>query len=648
MNRQKAEWRILDLAILMRTALLIFITAGLTWAAPYGMPEAQTMLKKHCAACHQGKSPAGGFAIAKALGTGSLETETRLWGRMLQRVREGEMPPKTGPAMPADVREQFVAWVDAAMHTAACADGISPGPAPVRRLNRNEYASTVRDLLNIHINAGHALPADGAGGEGFDNAAETLFLSPIHAEKYLEAAKVALEYALKDPKSRARFMVKPTAEMPEPAAARKTIEDFLPRAFRRPTRAGEVPQYVALYEAARKRGDGFDGAVAYALRAALISPHFLFRLEPVTASAEPRLLDGYALASRLSYFLWGSMPDKELFELAANGKLADPQVLSKQVVRLLEDTKAHETWERFVEQWLGTRELGRDIKPDAKLFPAYYDAEIQSGIKYEPIIFFQEMMAGDLPLTDLIDSNWTVLSNKLQQHYGIKLAEKLRQQPKKVTLPEGTQRGGLLGMAAVHAVSSMPNRTSPVRRGKWILEAMLGAPPPPAPPNVPALTEASGATPATLRERMELHRANAVCASCHNKIDPLGFGLENFDVLGKWRTEEGGKPIDARGELLDGTKFDGVQELKQVLMKRKDEVMRNLTEKMLGYALGRGLTREESCTVDRIVATLRQDGYKSQTLVREIVLSIPFRYQAGTNVRTSVPGTLIKSDAGAP
>ena len=632
----------------MRTPTLLFAASAIAWAAPYGWPDAQTMLKKHCAGCHSGKSPSGGLAIAKAFEQDSLETETRLWGRMLHRVREGEMPPKTGVALTAETRDRFVAWVDAAMHTAACADGISPGPAPLKRLNRSEYSSTVRDLLGIHINAGHALPADGAGGEGFDNAAETLFLSPIHAEKYLEAAKLGLDYALKDPKSRARFMVKPTPEMPESAAARKILEGFLPRAFRRPARPGEVDRYYALYQAARTRGDNFDQATSYALRGALISPHFLFRLEEPNTNALPRLLNNYALASRLSYFLWGSMPDDKLTELAAAGQLNDPQVLGGEVTRLLKDTKAHEAWERFVEQWLGTRALGRDIKPDVQLFPAYYDAEIQSGIRYEPIIYFQEMMAGDLPLTDLIDSNWTVLSDKLQRHYGIKLEEKLRQQPKKVTLPEGTHRGGLLGMAAVLAVSSMPNRTSPVLRGKWILDALLGAPPPPPPPNVPTLPEATGEAPATLRERLTLHRANAVCAGCHNKIDPLGFALENFDVLGRWRTDESGKPIDTRGELPDGTAFDGVAGLKQVLLDRKDVVVRNLTEKMLGYALGRGLTREESCTVDRIAAALKRDGYKSQTLVREIVLSIPFRYQAGTNVRTSVPGTLIKSEADTP
>jgi hypothetical protein len=348
-------------------------------------------------------------------------------------------------------------------------------------------------------------------------------------------------------------MVKPTAEMPEPAAARKIVEEFVPRAFRRPARAGEVDRVYGLYTAARARGEIFDAAVAYALRGVLMSPHFLFRWEESNNSAAPRLINDHALATRLSYFLWGSMPDN---------KLQDAAVLTEQLDRMLKDVKAHESWERFVEQWLGTRELGRDIKPDMKLFPTYYDAEIQSGLRYEPIIFFQELLAGNLPLTDLIDSNWTVLTDKLAKHYGIKIEaakpeDRLRQQPKKVTLPPGTHRGGLLGMGAILAVSSMPNRTSPVLRGKWILDAFLGTPPPPPPPNVPPLEEKPGPLAATVKERLVAHRANAVCASCHSKIDPLGFGLEPFDVLGRWRTEDSGKPIDAKGQLPDGTAFDG-------------------------------------------------------------------------------------------
>jgi hypothetical protein len=288
---------------------------------------------------------------------------------------------------------------------------------------------------------------------------------------------------------------------------------------------------MGFFRGAQKRGESFDHSILFALEAVLVSPNFLFRVEDPNPTADMRLVDDYALASRLSYFLWGSMPDNQLFDLAAKGKLQDPETLKSQVGRMLSDLKSRDFAERFVEQWLSTRELGRDIKPDQKLFPEYYDAEIQAAIRYEPVLFFQEIMSKNLSLLNLIDSKFTVMTGKLARFYGIKLKEG-SQQPKHADLPEDSHRGGILTMSAVLAVSSYPQRTSPVLRGKWVLENILGTPPPPPPPNVPALKENDpAATPQTLRERLEQHRANAVCATCHDRIDPLGFALENYDVL---------------------------------------------------------------------------------------------------------------------
>jgi hypothetical protein len=297
---------------------------------------------------------------------------------------------------------------------------------------------------------------------------------------------------------------------------------------------------------------------------------------------------------------------------------------------MLKDSKSREFAESFVEQWLGTRELGRDIEPDKTLFPQYYEAELQSAIHYEPILFFQELLASNESLLNLIDSKFTILTNKLEKHYGLPKS-KIGQQPKRMDLPEDSHRGGVLGMAAVLAVSSYPQRTSPVLRGKWVLNSLLGTPPPPPPPNVPALAENHGGeAPKTLRERLMLHRENPVCASCHNRIDPIGFGLENYDVLGRWRTEDAGKPIDSKGVLPDGTAFDGPRELRAVLLQKKDLFLRNLTSKMLGYALGRGLRIEDQCTVDAIMGQLEKQDYRAQTLIEEVVLSVPFRMQQET------------------
>lgn len=545
------------------------------------------------------------------------------------------MPPKGLPSPNFNEREKFITWLDGALKTAACAGGIQPGPYPLRRLNRDEYGATIRDLLNIHVNAAHSLPSDGAGGEGFDNAAETLFISPIHAEKYLAAAKEALEYASKDPKSRAVFLIaEPDASHPPEDAAAKILTEFLPRAFRRPARPGEVDRYMVFFRSAQKRGESFDHSMLFALEAVLVSPNFLFRVEQPNPDADSRPVDDYALASRLSYFLWGSMPDSALFNLAAKGTLHDPEVLKSETIRMLSDVKSRDFAERFIEQWLGTRELGRDIKPDQKLFPEYYDAELQAAIRYEPILFFQEIVGKNLSLLNLLDSKFTIATSRLAKFYGLS-AKNMNQQPKHADLPENSHRGGILTMSAVLAVSSYPQRTSPVLRGKWVLENILGTPPPPPPANVPALKENEAGSPAqTLRQRLEQHRANAVCATCHDRIDPLGFALENYDVLGRWRTSDSGKPIDSAGQLPDGTTIAGPEDLKKVLLERKDGFIRFFTTKMLGYALGRGLTPGDSCTVDQIVAKVAEENYSSQTLIREIVLSVPFRYQAATIKRT--------------
>jgi len=595
-------------------------------------PEVQGVLKKHCLACHQGKAPTGGFDVTKLSSEQSLNAQPRLWARLGNRIRNGDMPPKSAPAPAPETRDRLLTWLDHTLQTVACADGISPGNAPIRRLNRDEYSATIRDLLNIHVNAAHALPADGAGGEGFDNAAETLFLSPVHAEKYLEAAKQALDYAFTDTKARAVFLnAEPGKTVTPEEAAQKVLAKFLPRAFRRPIAPSESDRYMVLFRDAQKRGESYERSIRYALQAVLLSPHFLFRYEAANPEAAPRLLNGHSLASRLSYFLWGSMPDETLFNLATEDKLHDPTVLREQIARMLKDQRSREFAERFVEQWLNTRELGRDIKPDAKLFPAYYDAEIQGAIRYEPILFFQDILAENRSITELIDSKFTFLTNKLEKFYGLPNT-KLRQQPVRVELPADSHRGGLLGMSAVLAVSSYPQRTSPVLRGKWILDALLGTPPPPPPPDVPELAEdhSNSAVPKTMRERLSMHRDKPACAGCHSRIDPLGFALENYDVLGQWRTTEGGKPVDSKGQLPDGAEFEGVEGLKNVLLEQKKVFARNLTSKLLGYALGRGLTLEEYCTVDAIVADLDKNNYSAHTLISGIVLSVPFRWQAGT------------------
>jgi hypothetical protein len=607
--------------------------------------EASTFLKAYCIRCHQGETPKGKLDLTKFQTRETLTDQPQRWAKIAARVQAGEMPPKGSKRPPREESEQFVAEVNKTLLVCLCESGPRPGPAPLRRLNRTQYGATLRDLLGVQASLGQLLPEDGAGGEGFDNAAETLLISPLHAEKYLEAARAALEYGVKDPRSRRAFFTsKPVAmserrrgrreetptvpDDPQTAlGARAILEKFLPRAFRRPTREGEVEEYLTLFESAQKRGEPFEPALIFAMEGALISPNFIFRLEEPNPGPEPRLVSHYEMASRLSYFLWDSMPDEELVRLAAEEKLNSPEVLREQAIRMLKDRKSRESAESFVEQWLGTRELGRNVKPD-RTANSRYSNELEWALKQEPVLFFQYVMSENRPLLDFLDADYTFLDSKLQRHYRLKV-QGTNQQLKRFDLPPESNRGGLLGMAGLLTVTSLPHRTSPVLRGKWVRETLLGGHTPPPPADVPELDkQRSESTPQTIRELLEQHRRDPNCAACHDQIDPIGFGLENYDLMGRWRTEEAGKPIDAEGQLPDGAKFNGPAELKQVLLARKDEFVRHLTTKMLGYALGRGLTVEDRCTVEEIVRKVKEGEYRSHELVVGIVSSVPFRYRA--------------------
>jgi hypothetical protein len=611
----------------------VFPAAIASQTGPYSFPDAQQFLRVHCQSCHQGSAPAGGFPLKQIDSPASLRSDADRWNKVALRVHNGEMPPKGLPAPPLDEREQFSQWVTASVHEAVCSASSVPAPAPIRRLNRDEYAATVRDLLDIQVDLTSSLPADGAGGEGFDNAGETLFLSPLLLEKYLQAAKFAMDAAGKEFKSREKILVaRPGNGISPEQAAREILKAFLPRAFRRPVTEDDISQYVSLFRAVRKQGQEFEPAILFTLRAVLVSPKFLFLAEPPNPTSDLRRIDPYSLAARLSYFLWGSMPDELLTDIAAAAKLHDPAVVHELIPRMLRREQTLDFAKRFTDQWLRTRQLDSDKAPDSKLFPAWTtDEDLRADIRLQPAIFFHEILKRDLSVLTLIDSSATVLTRKLARHFGdeqIKIPAD-SQQPQWVDLPAGSTRGGLLGMPAVLAVSSYPYRTSPVLRGAWILESILGTPPPPPPAGVPALEkQASPEAPKSVREMLTQHRANPVCATCHSRIDPLGFALENFDFIGRWRDRDAGKPVDNRGELPDGTRVEGPQSLKAALLDRKDLFVHNLTAKLLGYALGRGLTLQDSCTVDRIVAELRDNDYRAQKLIELIVLSVPFQYQA--------------------
>ncbi|MFQ3592303.1 MAG: DUF1592 domain-containing protein, partial [Gemmataceae bacterium] len=461
---------------------------------------------------------------------------------------------------------------------------------------------------------------------------DALFTSAIHIEKYLQIAEDVLRAVL-DTGEKSSFTLNATQRQ----AARDAlgldaepwtiVRRFAERAYRRPIIPAEVDRLMTVYHKSIARGDSREKALRLPLKAVLISPHFLFLVEPEPEKEGVYPLPDYPLASRLSYFLWASLPDATLLDLARKGELVKPEVLRAQVKRMLLDPRSRGFAANFATQWLGLAGLGTTHRPDATKFPSYDDA-LAADMKEEAIRLVERVFREDRPLTELLTSRETYLNARLAKHYGIAGIQGDEFRLVKLPASHG-DRAGLLGTAAVLTATSFPLRTSPVLRGKWILEEILGSRVPPAPPNAGELP-ADGKDPKglTLRQQLELHRSRPDCASCHNRMDPLGFGLEAFDAIGRYRTKDDeGKPIETRGQLPSGESFEGAAELRLLLLKRKNEFLRNLTRKLLGYALGRQLYRFDQCVIDEALKGLAEREDRSHELIERIVLSYPFRHR---------------------
>jgi hypothetical protein len=405
--------------------------------------------------------------------------------------------------------------------------------------------------------------------------------------------------------------------------ASDALAPFLERAFRRPPTSDEVARLAKIAASAQERGASFEASLRLAVTAALVSPAFLFRIEPPTgagdAMSEP--IDEFALASRLSYFLWSSMPDDELFALARAGELR--KQLSHEVARMLADEKSSALVENFAGQWLELRNLEL-AAPDRALFPEF-DEPLRQAMRRETELFFANLIAEDRPLPELLTADYTFVNERLAKHYGLEGVK--GDEFRRVSLAE-TRRTGLLTHASILTLSSNPNRTSPVKRGKWVLENLLNAPPPAPPPDVPALEKTEQEAGLPLRQRLEAHRAGPTCASCHRRMDDIGFALEHFDAVGARRETDNGATIDATGELSPGLAFDGAEELAKLLGEAEQEAfVRCVAEKLLTYALGRGLEYYDVCAVDSIVEACRAGDYRFSSLVQASVASVPFQKQ---------------------
>jgi hypothetical protein len=408
--------------------------------------------------------------------------------------------------------------------------------------------------------------------------------------------------------------------------APKAVESVMRRAYRRPVTREEVEGKLRLFHTARKEGESIEESVQLALQAILVSPDFLFHIErdPKAAGVSSHPVGEHELASRLSYFLWSSMPDEELSRAADLGQLRKPGALEKQVRRMMADPKSSNLVNNFAAQWLQLRNLGR-TKPDPKRFPTV-DDELLDAMRRETSLFLQAVISEDRSILDLIDAPFTFVNGMLARHYGIRGVN--GEEFQRIPL-DGVQRSGILTQGSILTLSSYPTRTSPPVRGKWVLENLLGSAPPPPPPNIPVLNEANLGKTVSLRERMEQHRKDPSCSICHNRMDPIGFGLESYDGAGAWRTKDGEVAIDPSGVLPDGQSFRGAQDLKQILKGQSDAFTRNLVEKMLTFALARGLEPSDRVTVDEIVRHVAENHYRFSSLVFEVINSKPFQMRNG-------------------
>jgi len=716
--------------------------------APLAAQEAQAILNKYCTTCHNQRSKTGNLELdTKDLA--HLEKDVVAWESVVRKLRTGMMPPKNAARPDRATLDGLATWLESGLDRQAALHP-NPGSPSVQRMNRNEYANAIRDLLDLEVDVSAMLPGDSTIA-GFDNIADVLGTSPSLIQAYLSAGMKISRLAVGDlavqpapvtyrpakgisqtthldgmpigtvggmfarhnfpldaeyeiraagtrvdltldglpiptagrgsirapiraglhtigaastrafdpgnmdsgfsapagrgggvtgititgpyglltpgdtPSRRKIFLCYPTNENAEANCARQIVKTLATRAFRQPItdKDPSVETLLSFYQEGRNEG-GFEIGIERALARVLVDPRFIFRLEHVPANvpqgAAYRLTD-LELATRLSFFLWSSIPDSKLMDLAIAGQLSKPAVLEEQVRRMLTDPKAKSLIDNFASQWMRLRELD-NAEPDAS---ADFDGNVRIAFKREMEMFFESILREDRSVIDLLDADYTFVDERLARHYGIpNIKGSLF---RKVTLAKDDPRRGILGKGSILLVTSASNRTSPVQRGAWVLENLLGMRPPSPPPgvetNLDAKTEAARAT--TIRERMELHRSNPVCAACHTIMDPVGFSLENFDLVGKWRDLDGKTRIDPTAEMVDGTKLDGPASLRRALQDRSNMFVSVATEKLMTYATGRVVTPYDMPAVRKVIRDSANTNYRLSSLILGVVKSEPFQ-----------------------
>jgi hypothetical protein len=569
--------------------------------------HAEPFVKEYCLECHSNRRSKAGLNFEVAVRKPGDPAFARKWMEAIANVNAHDMPPDDADQPSEDERKRFLDALAQIKYLAAR----DPGPFVIRRLTKVEYGNTLHDFLGVDAALTKELP-DEVPGEGYLNS-----LSPMQTEQYLGIANAALQKMPAEVQKRLFGG--------EEIHVREVARSLARTAYRRPPTEAELDVLVKVFDLGAANKLGRTAALRLMLKAVLVSPQFLFITPSKDAPKGEKIvpLDDYQLASRLSYLLWATMPDAELSMLADEGKLHEPVVLKAQAKRLLADKRSRALFDGFGAQWLGLDTLATKTF-DAQKFPQM-TPEMRRAMYDEARLLFDSIVRENRSVVTFVSADYTFLNPTLARLYG--LEKKVSgSDMQRVTLSDAN-RGGILAMPGILATTSFATRTSAVKRGVWVLEQVLGQHVPPAPPNVPALEKQDQKKVAnlTLRQRTELHRTNAVCNNCHKILDPIGFGLENFDAIGRWRDkDESGGPIDAVGELPGGKHFASPKELKAIIASRQDDLTRNLTEKLLAYALGRQLDGYDHIIVDQMLKTITVDGYRAQSLISEIVTSYPF------------------------
>ena len=600
-------------------------------------------------ACHNADDKKGGLNLNQFDFILTIQKRGEIFLKAIDHIESGTMPPEGKPPLSQMEKDTLLFYIKKYIKDAL--DKPDPGLINSRRLSNREYEYVIEDLTGITVNTDSLLPRDPGGGEGFDNFANTLYVTPLLMERYFEIGETVIERLGSDP-SEWRELVpankfsifqsirhwwynlfhdQDLAYLATREQAKQAINQFATLAYRRYLRPQEREDllnfFSEVYLSLPKGSSRYDEAVQEVFKAVLVSPHFLIRQEADPPLEDPYPISGFELATRLSSFLWCSIPDVELLEAAYREELHNPELLRAQVRRMLNDPKARRMAESFVSQWLEIDNLNDPtFEIDDHLFPEF-TAELRSAMHEETVQFFYHTMSQSRNLLELLNGRYTFLNETLAQHYGIDGVEgdKMR----KVDI-KGSERGGILGMASVLTATSLPNRTSPVLRGKWVMEKVLSTPAKPPPPNVPDLEATKEIhDELSLRELLVIHREDPACFGCHQDMDDLGFALENYDAIGRWRMAYSNAtvPIDVTGALKSGEHFDGAAELKKILIGKEKQFAKGISKKMLGFALGRSIEFKDSKTVDQLADVLVENKFDPVPFIEELALSYPFRYK---------------------